>query len=486
MSLRIYNTLSREKESFSPLSQEKVHIYSCGPTPYNFAHIGNLRTYICEDMIIRTLRYLGYRVETMMNVTDIDDKTIRDSQAAGISLRDFTERYTDIFLGDLDRLGIVRADRIVPISTVVDTMVDIIDTLIAKGYAYLADDGSVYYRIERFKNYGRLAHLDREGMRTGVRVSLDEYEKDSLADFALWKAYDPTSDGPNVWEAKLHMDGAERIVRGRPGWHIECSGCNYKYFGAQIDIHMGAIDNIFPHHENEIAQSEAFTGKKFVQYWIHAGHLLVDNKKMAKREKNFFTLRDVIERMEGTPEALVCRGFRLMVLSARHRENFNFTFEKLSEAITVIRSIDATLRKARNSGSEGGVSSGHRMQMQEYIVRYIEYLEDDFDTTGALTVIHETLAYVNGGIDRGHLTAREVLSSLDIFRQYDTVFGIFDWSILESGHVPEEIAHLAAARTDAKNAKDFAKADSLRGEIEALGWRIVDGRDGARVERIDA
>ena len=209
MPLRIFNTLTREKETFTSLANNLVKIYCCGPTPYNYAHIGNLRTYLFEDMVIRTIRYLGYHAETMMNITDIDDKTIRDSRAAGVPLREFTDRYTGIFLEDTDRIGIVRHDHTIPISTVIDSMIEIINGLLAKGYAYLADDGSIYYRIEKFERYGRLAHLDREGMRVGVRVSMDEYEKDSVADFALWKAYDAEKDGDNVWEGHFMVANSE-------------------------------------------------------------------------------------------------------------------------------------------------------------------------------------------------------------------------------------------------------------------------------------
>ena len=272
-------------------------------------------------------------------------------------------------------------------------------------------------------------------------------------------------------------------MRGRPGWHIECSGCNYKHFGKQIDIHMGAIDNIFPHHENEIAQTEAFTGKTFVKYWIHAGHLLVDNKKMAKREKNFFTLRDIIEHRSDTPEAFVCRAFRLMTLMARYRENFNFTFEKLDQTITTVRSLDATLRKLRAGGREGKASPDFRVRMQDAIGRYVAYLEDDFDTPNALTVVHELLSFANGGLDAGTLMQSEVTSLLDMFRQFDTVLGVFDWTILTNGAVPETVTRLLAERTQAKADKNFARADAIRGEIETLGWTVVDGRDGARAEK---
>ena len=286
--ISLYNTLSRSLEEFAPLSGgDTVSIYCCGPTPYNQAHIGNLRTYLTEDTIIKIFRLAGYSVRAVMNITDIDDKTIRDSQKSGMSLHDFTEKYFRIFRADIERLGITAfGDNFFRISTVIPEMVTIINKLLQDGYAYVADDGSIYYRIERFATYGELAHLDRSGMRTSVRVHNDEYSKDEACDFALWKAHDPEKDGENAWEEKFVVDGREMTIKGRPGWHIECSACNLRHHGEQIDVHMGGVDNIFPHHQNEIAQTEAYTGKQFSRYWIHGGHLLVDNKKMAKSAGN--------------------------------------------------------------------------------------------------------------------------------------------------------------------------------------------------------
>lgn len=342
MSLHLYNTLNREKERFKPLRQDEVKVYFCGPTPYNYAHIGNLRAYLFEDIVIRTLKFLGYRVKTVMNVTDIDDKTIRDSQKSGKTLKEFTEFYTTEFLKDLDRLGIQQADTIAPISTLIDEMRVMIQGLLDRDFAYIADDGSVYYRVEKFKNYGKLANLDTKGMISSVRINNDEYDKDQIADFALWKAYNSEVDGENFWEIEVfEKNGNEKIskiLKGRPGWHIECSACNYKFFGEQIDIHMGGIDNLFPHHQNEVAQTEAFTGKQFSKYWLHGGHLLVDNKKMSKSAGNFYTLRDIIEKWsEKFDEKIVCRAMRLMNLQNRYRENFNFTNDRLESAINTIK-----------------------------------------------------------------------------------------------------------------------------------------------------
>ena len=335
--LHLYNSLTRQKERFKPLRQEITKIYYCGPTPYNYAHIGNLRNYLYEDFVIRTMRFLGYPVQTVMNVTDIDDKTIRDSQKLGVPLLEHTKKFTDLFLEDLKKMYIQPADTIAPISTLIPEMILMIQGLLDRKYAYIAEDGSIYYSIKKFRKYGQLANLDFSGMKTSVRINNDEYEKENASDFALWKAYDEASDGPNKWEATFTVDGREISVPGRPGWHIECSACNYKYFGTQIDLHMGSIDNLFPHHENEIAQSEAFSGKKFSGYWMHGGHLLVDNAKMSKSKKNFYTLRDVVEKFAGQySEKKICRGFRLMALQTQYRESFNFTFDRLEAAIRTI------------------------------------------------------------------------------------------------------------------------------------------------------
>ncbi|EKD29652.1 MAG: hypothetical protein ACD_78C00322G0007, partial [uncultured bacterium (gcode 4)] len=409
--LHLQNTFSQTKERFKPLRQELVKVYYCGPTPYNFAHIGNLRAYLFSDSVVRTLRYLGYKVQTVMNVTDIDDKTIRDSQKAEMSLQGFTEKYTEAFLEDIKRLGIIPADTIVPISTAIDTMVEIIQKLLDKGYAYLAEDGSIYYSIKKFPKYGQLAHLDMKGMKSSVRIDNDEYEKESVADFALWKAYDREKDGSNFWEARFKVPTSqterisrewretewgvlkaytewvsrewtgklpvsEVVVSWRPGWHIECSACNLKHLGPEIDIHMGGIDNIFPHHENEIAQSEAYSGKKFARYWMHSGHLLVDNKKMSKSADNFYTLADIVAKMPNEKPGMVYRGFRLMNLQTRYRENFNFTFDRLTAAIQTAKSFDEILKRLKHYETPSRkVFRDFRETVQQYIQAYIECLE---------------------------------------------------------------------------------------------------------------
>lgn len=502
MPLKLYNTLSRETEVFKPLKQDEVKVYYCGPTPYNYAHIGNLRSYLFEDFVIRSLRFLGYKVKTVMNITDIDDKTIRDSQKSGKSLKEFTEFYSEVFLEDLERLSIRKADTIAPISTLIDEMVMMIQGLIEKWFAYLADDGSIYYSVSKFREYWKLAHLDMSGMKSSVRINNDEYDKDNVADFALWKAYDKESDGENKWDAKFQINGETITLPGRPGWHIECSACNYRYFQEQIDIHMGGIDNLFPHHQNEVAQTEAFTGKTFSKYWMHGGHLLVDNKKMAKSANNFYTLRDIIEKMKWTNERLVCRGFRLMALQNQYRENFNFTFERLQAAINTISGFDEMLKRLwryvwnfipteeiRNNHGKlkhHDISREFRDNQQYFMQWFIEKLEDDFDTVSMMTLVFEFQSYINTGIDDEAFSLEEAKSLVDMVRSWDEVLGILDFSLLETNtDIPDDIMKLALDRFDAKTTKNWTEADRIRDELISKWWKMIDEKDGKwRVEKV--
>jgi len=420
-----------------------------------------------------------------MNVTDIDDKTIRDSMAQGISLQELTEKFTGLFLEDIKHLSIISADTIVPISTAIDTMVEIIQKLLDKKYAYIADDGSIYYSIKKFPKYGQLAHLDMKGMKSSVRINNDEYEKESVADFALWKAYDTEKDGPNFWDAILVIDGEEVVVKGRPGWHIECSACNLKHFGPEIDIHMGGIDNIFPHHENEIAQSEAYSGKKFAKYWMYAGHLLVDNKKMSKSAGNFYTLADIVEKVPNEKPEMVYRGFRLMNLQTRYRENFNFTFDRLGAAIQTVKSFDEVLRRLKHYNAPSRkIFRDFREMMQQYVQAYIECLEDDIGTPEALAIVFDCFGFINSGIDNNSFSLEEKGAIIDLLHSFDTVLGLFDFSLLDFTEIPAEIELLLIQRNEAKAQKNYPLADSLRDQIGENGYKIVDDKGGSHVEKV--
>lgn len=484
--MQFTNTMSRKKEKFKPLKEEKVKIYYCGPTPYNFAHIGNLRAYLFSDMVVRTMRFLGYKVETTMNITDIDDKTIRNSIKEWVDLITFTERYTKLFFEDIEKLGIRKADNISPISHLIDEMVLIINGLLAKWYAYLAPDNSIYYSIAKFKKYWELAHLDFKWMKTSVRIDNDEYDKEQAADFVLWKAYDKSKDWPNKWSGKFVVNWEEKIIEWRPGWHIECSACNLKFFWDQIDIHMWWIDNIFPHHQNEIAQTEAYTGKIFSKYWIHSWHLLVDNQKMAKSKWNFYTLRDIEEKMKDklTP-AEIHKWFRLMNFQARYEESFNFSFDKLAQAAATLKNFSEILKRIKNYPvKEWKFSKEVSENLQYFIQKYIEFLEDDFDTPNALTVVFEFIKYVNLWIDANSFSKKEITWIIDVLKTFNQVLELFDFKILESSEeVPTEILELLEQRTQAKIDKNFTLADEIRDKITALGYNIIDDKNGVRVER---
>ena len=509
MSLHIYNTLTRETERFKPLKQDEVKVYYCGPTPYNYAHIGNLRNYLMDDIVVRTLRFLGYRTRTVMNITDIDDKTIRDSQKSGKSLKEFTEFYASEFFDDCSKLNIIPADTIAPVSTFVPDMGTMIDGLIKKWYAYLADDGSVYYSVSKFRKYGNLAHLDTKGMISSVRIDNDEYDKEQVADFALWKSYNAEADGENFWEIEVTIEWEKKTLKGRPGWHIECSACNMKYFGAQIDIHMGGCDLIFPHHQNEIAQSEAYSGKQFSKYWMHGGHLLVDNKKMAKSANNFYTLRDIFEKNKDIPEILVARAFRLMALQNQYRENFNFTFDRLQASINTIKGLDEMMKRlgryktmligempneewledlrertAKWRLKFHEISREFRDNQQAFMQEFIEKLEDDIDTLGAMTIVFEYQTYINSGIDDEVFSLEETKSLIDLMKTWNEVLAIFDFDLLESSEIiPNEILALLAERNEAKLQKNYAEWDRIRNELDSLGYKIIDEKNGSRVEK---
>ena len=325
MPFQIYNTLTRCVEEFVPLQPPQVRLYTCGPTVYDFAHIGNFRAYVFEDLLRRTLRFRGFQVTQVMNLTDVDDKTIRGAQAAKVALGDYTRRYTDAFFEDLRALAIEPAEHYPAATAHIPEMIALIETLFQKGYAYRSEDGSVYFSIAKFKDYGKLAHLDLTGLKPGARIAQDEYQKENAADFALWKAWQ-SEDGDVAWDSPWG--------RGRPGWHIECSAMSMKYLGASFDLHTGGVDNIFPHHEDELAQSEAATGRPFVKYWMHCAHLVVDGRKMSKSLGNFFTLRDILRR------GYSGREIRYALMAVHYRQALNFTFEVLDAARGALARLD--------------------------------------------------------------------------------------------------------------------------------------------------
>jgi len=485
--MEIFNTKTRKKEAFKPLSSREVKIYYCGPTVYNFAHIGNLRTYVFEDVIVKTLKYLGYNVKTLMNITDVDDKTIRDSQAAKEDLKTFTSRYTHNFLEDIEKLNITPADDVVPVTTLIPEMVRMINTMLRRKNAYLANDGSIYFDVSSFKNYGKFANLDMSNLKESVRIDNDEYDKESASDFVLWKAW-KESDWDNFWKEEFEIDGEKKVLKWRPGWHIECSACNMKYFGPQIDIHMWGEDLIFPHHQNEIAQTEACTRKEFARYWMHSGHLMVDWKKMAKSAWNFYTISDLESKFSHVNKSVLHRAIRLSFMAGKYRESIDFSFSKLEANINSVNKIDETIKKldfAMQSAESRWVTKEFSMQMQTFIADYIEALEGDFNTPEALAVFYAFLKFANTWIGDSSFSLEELESCLDMFETFDQVFCLLDLELLEAeDEIPAEILEKLEARNTAKAEKNFELADKLRDELSEAWYKIIDSREWTRLERI--
>ncbi|MFA6353872.1 MAG: cysteine--tRNA ligase [Candidatus Paceibacterota bacterium] len=451
MALKFYNTLTREKEIFTPINPPSVGFYSCGPTVYNYPHIGNYRAYIFADILKRVLLYEGYKVKHIMNLTDIDDKTIRESQKEGKTLKEFTEFYTEKFFEDIKTLNILEPTKFTKATDYIDEMREIIKKLLDKGFAYKSKDGSIYFDIKKFKNYGKLSHLVMEDQKENAagRIKTDEYEKDNVQDFALWKAWDE-KDGDVFWETDLG--------KGRPGWHIECSAMSISNLGEQIDIHTGGVDNIFPHHENEIAQSEGSTGKQFVKYWMHNEWVLVDQKKMSKSAQNFYTLRDLINK------GINPLAYRFWLLMANYRTRVNFVYPALEGAETALKRLYGLYL-------ELGDAHGH--VHKEYQNKFKEYLEDDLDTPRALALFWDVMK------DENMSAGDKKATILD----FDKVFGL-GFENLKEEEIPEEIEKLVKEREVEKKNKNWEKADQIRGATAGMGYKIEDTPSGPKVKKI--
>ncbi|MEM3370419.1 MAG: cysteine--tRNA ligase [Candidatus Woesearchaeota archaeon] len=464
--LRFYNDLTKRKEEFVPIHPGQVGIYSCGPTVYNYAHIGNLRSFVFVDLLKRFLKYEGYSVKHVMNITDVDDKTIKGSQQEGVPLREFTLKYEKAFLEDLKALNIQIPDVMPRATEHIKEMTELIRKLYKNGYAYRAEDGSTYYSIAKFKDYGKLSGIKKEELKIGARVRSDEYAKEQAEDFALWKAWTP-EDGSVFWETEYG--------RGRPGWHIECSAMSSKYLGETFDIHTGGIDLIFPHHENEIAQSEGANGKKFVNYWLHCEHLIVDGRKMSKSLGNVYTLRD-ITAMGYSPIAL-----RYLLLSTHYRSQLNFTFDGLkaaSEAVERLNNLLWNLKQVpiNRAGSEYG-SISELLKNAETSFR--NALEDDLNISEALDDIFNLVRELNKRI--GSISKNEAEEAIQLFKRIDSVLGVMTWNWEET--LPEEIQKLIVEREDARRKRDYKKADEIRAEIEKRGIILIDTKDGVKWKR---
>ena len=462
MPLRFFNTYSRKLEEFQPrdANNRKIDIYTCGPTVYSRAHIGNFRTYIFEDLLQRHLEARGFKVHRVMNITDVDDKTIRGAREAKVPLQKFTQQFKDAFFEDAGVLRIKRADDY-PAATdqrYIDRMTAMIGALISKGLAYQADDKSVYFRINKFPNYGKLAHFNLDELRSTGRVKNDEYDKEHIGDFALWKAWDE-EDGDVKWDSPWGP--------GRPGWHIECSAMATSLLGDQIDIHCGGVDNIFPHHEAEIAQSEGVSGKQFVRMWLHCAHLLVDGQKMSKSLGNFYTIPDVMAK------GYAGREIRYALIRVNYRTQLNFTWDGMKEARESLGRIDDWLERLREIAGEENTQ--HSTEDSEFE----KALDDDLNISAALGFLFETIRETNRAMDESKLGAKVAATWLHWWEQANAVLQFQT----EEAELPEEVARLAEARTQARLAKDFRKSDELRDKLNALGWEARDTKDGQKITR---
>ncbi len=468
MPLRFFNTYSRELEEFQPLDTagRTVKMYTCGPTVYSYAHIGNFRAYLFEDLLQRHLELRDYKVERVMNITDVDDKTIRGCQAAGVPLAEFTGEFKRAFFADLDTLRIKRADTFPEATDArhIAAMIKMIETLIERGLAYQADDKSVYFRIKNFPKYGHLAHFNLDELQSTGRVKNDEYDKEHVGDFALWKAWDD-ADGAVRWESPWGQ--------GRPGWHIECSAMATGILGDQLDLHCGGVDNIFPHHEAEIAQTEGCTGKQFVRYWLHCAHLLVDGQKMSKSAGNFYTLRDVLEKGYSGREA------RYALMRVHYRAQLNFTWEGMEEARTALARIDGWVARLRARAEEKVQSRPAGSNGQPLKEEFEDALDDDLNISAALGFLFESIRETNRALDDGTLSPEAAHGWLEWWSRIEHVLAL----TADAAELPEEVTRLAEARVQARLAKEWKKSDELRDQLAALGWEARDTKDGQKITR---
>ncbi len=465
LALRFYNTLTQSVEEFVPLDGKTVRMYTCGPTVYNYAHIGNLRTFTFEDVLRRWLRARGYQLDHVMNITDVEDKIIRKALEQHKTIREYTEQYTQAFLEDTATLRLERPERLAKATEHIDEMVSAVQKLGQKGFTY-DSDGSIYYRIGKFPEYGKLSHNDFSGVRAGARVDVDEYDKADARDFVLWKA---PKEGEPFWDTP--------IGPGRPGWHIECSVMAMKYLGETLDIHCGGVDLIFPHHENEIAQSEAITGKPFARFWLHSEFLNVDAQKMAKSAGNFYTLRDLLA-MGYAPEAV-----RYLLLSVPYRKKLNFTFDGLQAAATSIdRLRNFKLRLDTDKFAEG-MNEQIEGRTQAALQKFEDSLDDDLNTAEALGAIFEYVRDVNTSMDNGDFLAGNLPSALNLFIRFDDIVDVLRPTQKEEGLPDAEVEKLIEERVQAKKAKNFARSDEIRKQLLEAGVILEDTKEGARWKR---
>ena len=492
MAPHFFNTLSNRIEEFAPLHDNEVRMYACGPTVYDYGHIGNFRTFVFVDLLRRYLKH-HYTLRHVMNITDVDDKIIRNSAKAGVSINEYTKKYTEAFLEDADSLNLERPE-IVRATEHIDEMAKFIQELVDKGIAYKTDDGSYYFRIAKFPEYGKLSKKDFAGMEDGARVDVDEYEKDNARDFALWKSPKP---GEHFWETV--------IGPGRPGWHIECSVMSMRKLGDTLDIHTGGEDLVFPHHENEIAQSESLTGKTFARFWIHARFLLVEGEKMSKSLGNFYTLRDLV-LMGHKPSSI-----RYLLSSVPYRKQLNFTFDGLTQAANAVERIRIFNRRLETEQRPEGSTEAMSQLADETIAKIDASLADDMNTAQALAAVFDMIRDANAAADKGELKKGDTAPLLKALGSFDAVFAILkdddaqkvkktlDWAEAEgkadkitpqarelaaaAGTADAQIDALVQEMQDARKSKNFARGDAIRNDLNQMGIIVEVTKDGARWRR---
>jgi cysteinyl-tRNA synthetase len=470
--IQVHNTLSGKVEPLVPLKGGEIRMYTCGPTVYDFAHIGNFRTFIFQDILRRFLRLRGFKLTHVMNLTDVDDRIIANAAAAKVGIREYTEKYVQAFFADCRALSVESPEHWIRATDNIDSMVALIQKLQQKTYTY-ESEGSIYYRIAKFKDYGKLSKVDLSGIQAGARVDNDRYEKESARDFALWKAPKP---GEHFWETA--------IGSGRPGWHIECSAMAMKYLGETIDIHTGGIDLAFPHHENEIAQSEAATGNPFVRYWMHAEHLLVEGEKMSKSLGNFYTLRDLFAKGY-KPSAL-----RFALASVPYRRQLNFTFDGLQQATSSVERLRNFAARLKNEKFPAGKQSKMAERIGQAVDDFDAGLSDDLNTARALAAMFDFVREANIAMDKGEFRQGEVKAAQEFLAMFDKVFAVLEDNDAEKlkelgfggnagGTDDAEIEKLVAEREAARKRRDFATADRIRKELAGRGILLEDTKDGS-------
>jgi cysteinyl-tRNA synthetase len=460
MSLQFYNTITHRKEKFNPISDEIVKIYTCGPTVYNSAHIGNFRTFLFEDLLKRYLIYKGYNVYHVMNITDVDDKTIKRAKKDKKLFEKLTSKYSALFMKDIEFLKIIPADIYPRATDHIEEMIQMIANLEKDGIAYLSKDNSVYFRLSKDKDYGRLTNLNLSELKSTDRVINDEYSKDNPQDFSLWKSWD-SEDGDIFWDSPWG--------RGRPGWHIECSAMSIKYLGEHFDIHCGGVDNIFPHHENELAQSISVTNKQFVNYWMHSEHLQLKGDKMSKTQGNFYTISDLISK------GFLAEEIRFVILSAHYRTKLTFSIEQCSEARSAIQRITSLYNRLINIANRNLSKFKLPSEYQDFITA----LDNDLDTPKALAVFFKWIRSINTKLNNDHdMNNGEIYGGIEFLNIVDNVFGF----LIKENFAPQEVHSLTVEREKYRRTGDWEAADQIRDKIYELGWIVEDGSDGPNIK----